>query len=81
MAKWVKDGPSSYVSEDGRYAITHDQVPLSCAGPHPVRDGGHCPGDETHYPWRWILSDEKTDDTEICKTLTAAKGRVEHGEV
>lgn len=73
--RWIKGTAYETESTDGRWGISHEQVPLSCAGPHPTRGDGYCWGDEMHYSWRWLLIDRKDRSIEVCDTKREAQSR------
>jgi hypothetical protein len=73
MSNWKKGERYNYETTDGQYAINREDVPLYCAGPHPMRNGDYCEGEELHYSSRWVLIHLNGGGIEVYETLREAK--------
>lgn len=85
--RWVKADTGEWRTEDGVWNASHEQVPLSCAGPHPSplgdgSSGTFCDGDWMHESMRWVLVEGGVENGEIvliARTLKECKQYVGSG--
>jgi hypothetical protein len=77
--KWECVGPGLHVAEP--FHIERGWGSYRCRGPHPMRAGGYCPGEQDHDDTRgWTLMRRNGDAFDILDrftTLREAKGDAE----